>query len=177
VERGHQVTVYVRPYVDVRDVHRASSPVSAVPSRRHTRRVDAYLPGHAGRCSRMWTSFSILRQIRVSPLPRASRDEDGRPGPRPDWQREVVVVRQPLSAGCRTPAVYFHRPSLSRRPRRYSRKYRRPVDYPPTGVGIWAPRREIGKGGSRRELHPVPPAVPEKGCHYLIEAYGMAGAG
>jgi glycosyltransferase involved in cell wall biosynthesis len=58
-------------------------------------------------------------------------------------------------------------------------KYRRPVDYVPTGVRTYDAREpdEIRKWGLDKDNYILflSRLVPEKGCHYLIEAYERLG--
>jgi glycosyltransferase involved in cell wall biosynthesis len=182
VERGHQVTVYVRPYVDVRDVHRGVR-IRHLPSLQ-TKHLDALTHTFLATLDVLFADVDIVHYHALGPsvfslLPRLRGMKTVAQVHGLDWQR---AKWSSFASGClqaaEYSAVYFpHRTiAISSALKHYlEAKYRRPVDYLPTGVreyGYRAPQ-EIRKWGLEKENYILflSRLVPEKGCHYLIEAY------
>lgn len=96
-----------------------------------------------------------------------------------DWQREKWrgAAKLILRAGAWTAVHFPHRTIVVSQSlqRRYAEEYRRPTMYIPNGVTIAAPRpadriRRFGVSGNDYTLF-LGRIVPEKGCHFLIEAF------
>lgn len=182
VERGHQVTVYVRPYVDVRDVHRGVR-IRHLPSL-HTKHLDALSHTFLASLDVLFADVDIVHYHALGPsvfslLPRLRGMKTIAQVHGLDWQRAKwsSFASRCLEAA-EYAAVYFpHRTiAISTTLKAYfEAKYHRPVDYLPTGVKDYENRepREIRKWGLDKENYILflSRLVPEKGCHYLIEAY------
>jgi glycosyltransferase involved in cell wall biosynthesis len=180
--RGHQVTVYVRPYVDVRDEHRGVR-IRHLPSV-HTKHLDALSHTFLASLDTLFTDLDIVHYHALGPsvfsfLPRLRGLKTIAQVHGLDWQRAKwsSFASACLRAGERS-AIYFpHRTiAISVALKRYlEAKYRRPIDYLPTGVNSYDHReaREIRKWGLEPESYILflSRLVPEKGCHYLIDAY------
>ena len=188
VARGHQVTVYVRPhytprevreYRGIRLVHLPSIP---------TKNFDAIT--HSA-----LATFQVLRSrpdvvhihsigsALFAPLPRLFRIPSVVQSHGLDWQRakwgalaktylrlsDLFFVNFPTAAT-----------AVSQKMQRYyAARYNRPVHYIPNGVSPAQPipPQEIHKLGLEKDGYILFAArlVKEKGCHYLLEAYGQLG--
>jgi glycosyltransferase involved in cell wall biosynthesis len=181
-ERGHHVTVYVRPYVEVGDVYRGV----------HIRRLSSINTKHLDALSHtcLATLDILLRDVDVvhyhalgpsvlALLPRLRGLKTVVHVHGLDWQRaKWSSFASRCIRAAEYSAVYFpHRTiSISTAVKRYLEdKYKRPIDYVPTGVENYVYRepREIARWGLGKEDYILflSRLVPEKGCHYLIEAY------
>ena len=184
--RGHQVTVYVRPYVEVgasykgmRIVHLPSINTKHLDAITHTFLATLHvLSGNAD-----IVHFHALGPSVFAWLPRLFGRATVSQVHGLDWERVKWgwFARQCLRAA-ETAALYFpHRTmAISRGLVAYfAAQYGREVDYVPTGVmpgEIQAPLliRELGLEGDDYLLF-LGRLVPEKGCHHLLAAYaGLA---
>jgi glycosyltransferase involved in cell wall biosynthesis len=182
VERGHQVTVYVRPYVDVRDVHRGVR-IRHLPSLQ-TKHLDALSHTFLATLDVLFADMDVVHYHALGPsvfslLPRLRGLKTIAQVHGLDWQRAKwsFFASRCLQAA-EYSAMYFpHRTiAISATLKGYlEAKYKRPVDYLPTGVKEYDHREpnEIRKWGLEKENYILflSRLVPEKGCHYLIEAY------
>jgi glycosyltransferase involved in cell wall biosynthesis len=180
--RGHEVTVYVRPYVDVGSSYRGM-PIRRLPSI-NTKHLDAISHTFLASLDVLFRDLDVVHYHALGPsvfslLPRLRGVKTVVHVHGLDWQREKW---SPFASRClrsaEYTAVYFpHRTiAISTGLKGYlEHKYRRPVDYVPTGVERYEYRepREITKWGLGKEDYILflSRLVPEKGCHYLIEAY------
>lgn len=182
VERGHEVTVYVRPYVEVGETHRGIR-IRRLPSL-NTKHLDALSHTFLATLDVMFLDVDIVHYHALGPsmfslLPRLRKLKTVVQVHGLDWQRAKwgIFAKRCLKAA-EYSAVYFpHRTiAISETLKRYlETKYRRPVDYVPTGVETYdhLEPREIRKWGLDEGSYVLFLArlVPEKGCHYLIRAY------
>ena len=182
VERGHEVTVYVRPYVDVADVYRGMR-IRRLPSI-NTKHLDALSHTIVATLDVLFADLDVVHYHALGPsvfslLPRLRGLKTVAHVHGLDWQRAKWNA---FAGGClraaEYSAVYFpHRTvAISTTLKRYlEAKYGRPVDYVPTGVETYTytEPREITQWGLGRENYILflSRLVPEKGCHHLIEAY------
>ncbi|MGE0384265.1 MAG: glycosyltransferase family 4 protein [Gammaproteobacteria bacterium] len=180
--RGHDVTVYVRPYVSVAAQYRGMR-IIRLPSI-NTKHLDALTHTFLGALHVLGTRPDVVHIHALGPsvfavLPRLVRIATVVQVHGLDWEREKwgAFARTCLHTA-EYPAVYFpHRTiAISRTLQNYfSRRYGRDVDYVPTGV---APGNDA-KPELIRDLGLEPDSyvlflgrlVPEKGCHYLLEAW------
>jgi glycosyltransferase involved in cell wall biosynthesis len=184
VERGHEVTVYVRPYVEVGSEYRGMR-VKRLPSI-NTKHLDAlshtFLSTLHLTLSRTDTDiahYHALGPSVFSSVPRLRGIRTVAHVHGLDWQRAkwTAFARSCLRGGEYAAARFPDRTiAISRALKRYfETKYGRHVDYVPTGVETYADREpaEIRKWGLERDGYVLflSRLVPEKGCHYLIEAF------
>jgi glycosyltransferase involved in cell wall biosynthesis len=185
-ERGHDVTVYVRPYVDVGDVYRGVR-IRHLPSI-NTKHLDALSHTFLASLDVLFASLDVVHYHALGPsvfslLPRLRGLKTIAHVHGLDWQRAKWST---FASRClRTAeyaAMYFpHRTiAISKTLKTYlETKYKRPVDYVPTGVEMHEYRepREIARWGLKKERYILflSRLVPEKGCHHLLDAYeGLA---
>jgi len=180
--RGHEVTVYVRPYVDVPAMYRGVR-IRRLPSL-NTKHLDALSHTFVSTLDVLFANVDLVHYHALGPsvfsiLPRLRGHKTIAHVHGLDWQRAkwAPFARTCLRAA-EYAAVYFpHRTvAISTTLQRYfEAKYAKPVDYVPTGVEAYPYRepREITKWGLGREdyLLFLSRLVPEKGCHHLIDAY------
>src|SRR5262245_21684373 len=182
VERGHQVTVYVRPYVDVHEVHRGVR-IRRLPSL-NTKHLDALSHTFLASLDVLFADLDVVHYHALGPsvfswLRRLRGLKTIAQVHGLDWQRAKWSA---FASGClraaEYSAVYFlHRTiAISTTLKQYfEAKYKKPVDYVPTGVRLYDYRepREIAKWGLTKDNYILflSRLVPEKGCHYLIDAY------
>jgi glycosyltransferase involved in cell wall biosynthesis len=182
VARGHQVTVYVRPYVQVHDVHKGMR-IRRLPSL-NTKHLDALTHTFLASLDVLFADVDVVHYHALGPsvfswLPRLRGHKTVAQVHGLDWQRAKWSA---FASGClraaEYAAVYFpHRTiAISTTLKDYlESRYKKPVDYVPTGVKTYDYRepREIAKWGLGKENYILflSRLVPEKGCHYLIEAY------
>jgi glycosyltransferase involved in cell wall biosynthesis len=187
-ERGHEVTVYVRPYVDVGD-HFRGMRIRHLPSI-NTKHLDALTHSALASLAVLFEDVDIVHYHALGPsifsaLPRLTRKKTIAHIHGLDWQR---AKWSPFASGClraaEYAAVYFpHRTlAISQDLQGYlQRKYRKAINYVPTGVERYEYRepREIKRWGLDREDYVLflSRLVPEKGCHYLIEAFNQLETG
>ena len=181
-ERGHEVTVYVRPYVDVGTSFRGMR-IRRLPSI-NTKHLDALTHTAIASLAVLFEDVDIVHYHALGPsvfsaIPRLARKKTIAHVHGLDWKR---AKWSPLASGClraaEYAAMYFphHTIAISRTLQDYLRhKYDRDVSYVPTGVDQYQYREpcEIRRFGLEREGYVLflSRLVPEKGCHDLIEAY------
>lgn len=180
--RGHQVTVYVRPYVEVGDQYKGMRIVH-LPSV-NTKHLDAITHTMIASVHVLGSDADIVHFHALGPsvfawLPRLFGRTTVSQVHGLDWERVKWgwFARQCLRAA-EYAALYFpHRTmAISRGLAGYfASQYGREVDYVPTGVTpgeVQAPMliREFGLEGDDYVLF-LGRLVPEKGCHYLLEAW------
>jgi glycosyltransferase involved in cell wall biosynthesis len=180
--RGHQVTVYVRPYAVVGDEHRGMR-IRHLPSI-NTKHLDALSHTFLASLDVLFSDLDLVHYHALGPsvfalLPRLRGMKTVVHVHGLDWQR---AKWSSFARGCLRAAEYaaVHFPhrtiAISKALQVYlERKYETPVDYVPTGVEAYEYRapREIARWGLGKENYILflSRLVPEKGCHYLIEAY------
>jgi glycosyltransferase involved in cell wall biosynthesis len=182
--RGHEVTVYVRPYVKVGDTYRGVR-IRRLPSI-NTKHLDALSHTFVATLDVLFADLDVVHYHGLGPsvfslLPRLGRARTIAHVHALDWQRAKWSA---LASGCLRGAEYaaMHFPhrtiAISKGLKRYlEAKYDRPVDYVPTGVEAYdykAPRNitQWGLGPDSYILF-LSRLVPEKGCHHLLAAYDM----
>ena len=180
--RGHQVTVYVRPYVEVGACYKGMRIVH-LPSI-NTKHLDAITHTFLATLHVLGSDADIVHFHALGPsvfawLPRLCGRVTVSQVHGLDWGRAKWgwFARQCLRAA-ETAALYFpHRTmAISRDLVGYfAARYGREVDYVPTGVmpgEFHAPLliRELGLEGDDYLLF-LGRLVPEKGCHHLLAAY------
>jgi glycosyltransferase involved in cell wall biosynthesis len=182
VARGHDVTVYVRPYVQVADVYRGIR-IRRLPSV-NTKHLDALSHTLLASLNVLFAELDVVHYHALGPsvfswMPRVRGLKTVAHVHGLDWQRAKWSA---FASGClraaEYSAIYFpHRTiAISTTLKQYlESKYGRPVDYVPTGVRMYDYREpnEIRKWGLAKENYILflSRLVPEKGCHYLIDAY------
>jgi len=180
--RGHEVTVYVRPYVDVGTSFRGMR-IRRLPSI-NTKHLDALTHTALASLAVLFEDVDVVHYHALGPsvfsaIPRLARKKTIAHVHGLDWKR---AKWSPFASGClRTAelaAMYFpdRTIAISQALQAYlQRKYRRDVAYVPTGVERYEYREplEITRLGLQREeyLLFLSRLVPEKGCHALIEAF------
>ena len=182
VERGHEVVVYCRPYVDVTEHYRGML-MRRIPSI-NTKHLDALTHTALATIRAVFDDLDIIHYHALGPsvfslITRLSgmhtvTQVHGLDYERAKWS---PVARRCLKAA-EYGAVYFpHRAiSVSRTVQRdLERRYGRPVSYVPTGVDFIDDRepREIARWGLDKDSYVLflSRLVPEKGCHHLIRAF------
>lgn len=180
--RGHDVTVYVRPYVDVGEQFRGVR-IRRVPSLQ-TKHLDALSHTFLASLDLLFADLDIVHYHALGPsvfslVPRMRGLKTVVQVHGLDWQRAKwsFAASRCLKAA-ELSAVYFphRRIAISQSLKRYlEAKYDRPVDYVPTGVETYDYRapRAIRTWGLEKDSYILflSRIVPEKGCHYLIEAF------
>jgi glycosyltransferase involved in cell wall biosynthesis len=182
VERGHQVTVYVRPYVTVGDEHRGIR-IRHLPSIA-TKHLDAITHTAIGSLDVLFADLDVVHYHALGPsvfswLPRVRGLKTIAQVHGLDWERAKWSA---FAKACLRAAEYsaIYAPNrtitISATLKQYfESRYGRTVDYVPTGVRSYEYRepREIRRWGLERENYILflSRLVPEKGCHYLLEAY------
>jgi glycosyltransferase involved in cell wall biosynthesis len=181
-ERGHEVTVYVRPYVDVGGTYRGVR-IKRLPSI-NTKHLDALSHTLLASLNVLFTDIEVVHYHALGPsvfsfLPRLRGLKTVAHVHGLDWQRAKwsTVASGCLRAAEHAAVRFPHRTiAISTTLQRYlEAKYERPIAYVPTGVETIEYRepREITKWGLTREGYILflSRLVPEKGCQHLIEAY------
>jgi len=187
-QRGHEVTVYVRPYVQVGDRFRGMR-IRHLPSI-NTKHLDALTHSALASLAVLFEDVDIVHYHALGPsvfsaLPRLTRKKTIAHIHGLDWQRAKWSA---FASGCLRAAEYaaVHFPhrtlAISQALQSYlQQKHRRAVAYVPTGVERYEYRapREITQWGLGREDYVLflSRLVPEKGCHYLIEAFNALETG
>jgi len=198
VERGHRVTVYCRPYA-VTDWTRflSEEEKQAVQKRKYhgvdlkvlptipTKNLDAIVHSALSSIYSTFDSFDVLHYHTIGAflpafIPRlATRSKIVVSVHALDWQRAKwgpaakTILRLGEEASIRIPHVTH---VISKELKRYfESRYHRRVVYVPTGVKIAQPKplnltRKYGIQKGKFILF-LSRLVPEKGAHYLIEAY------
>ncbi len=181
-KRGHQVVVYVRPYVKVGESHRGIQ-TRRLPSI-NTKHLDALSHTFLATLHAMFSDVDVIHYHALGPsvfsgIPRLRGKRTIAHVHGLDWQRAKWA---PFARRCLRGAEYAaaHWPdrtvAISNSLKRYlEAKYQKTVDYVPTGVESSTPRppREIAQWGLGKENYILflSRLVPEKGCHTLIEAF------
>ena len=180
--RGHQVTVYVRPYVDVGDSYRGMR-IRRLPSI-NTKHLDALSHTIVASLDALFADLDIVHYHALGPsvfswVPRLRGRKTVAHVHGLDWQR---AKWSGFASACLRAAEWgaMYGPdrtiAISTTLKRYlEEKYRRPVDYVPTGVESYDYQepQEIRRYGLERERYLLflSRLVPEKGAHHLIDAY------
>lgn len=180
--KGHDVTVYVRPYVEVGTTYRGIR-IKRFPSI-NTKHLDAGSHTLLAAIDTMFSNVDIAHFHALGPsvfalLTRMRGIKTIAHVHGLDWQREKWGrAAQLCLRGSEYAATYFpHRTVVvSRALQQYfARMYHKHVDYVPSGVEAYQYRtpREIKKWGLDKDNYILFLArlVPEKGCHYLLQAY------
>jgi glycosyltransferase involved in cell wall biosynthesis len=182
VERGHEVTVYVRPYIEAQGQHRGVNlrHLPSIP----TKHLDALTHTLLASVDVLFKDLDVVHYHALGPsvfslLPRLRGHKTVVHVHGLDWQRGKWsrLASQCIHAA-EYSAVYFPNRTIAisaALKRYFEAKYQRPIDYVPTGVEAYedvAPQ-EIRHWGLERDNYVLflSRLVPEKGCHYLIEAY------
>lgn len=198
VERGHRVTVYCRPYALTEWARFLSEEEKESVRRRKyrgvelkilptvpTKRLDAIVHSTLSSVHCVFDAFDVLHYHTIGAflpafIPRlATRSRIVVSVHALDWQRAKwgpgakAMLRLGEEASIRIPHVTH---VISRELKRYfESRYGRAVAYIPTGVKIAQPKliRLTGKYGIKKGKYILflSRLVPEKGAHYLIEAY------
>jgi glycosyltransferase involved in cell wall biosynthesis len=180
--RGHRVTVYVRPYVEVGDEFKGMRIVH-LPSI-NTKHLDAITHTLLAACHAAGSDADVVHFHALGPsvfswLPRLCGRATVSQVHGLDWEREKWgrFARACLRAA-EYAALYFpHRTMVISQAlvRYFAARYGRSVDYVPTGVlpGVDHEPRLITELGLEPDQYILflGRLVPEKGCHYLLEAY------
>ena len=182
VDRGHQVTVYVRPYVNVGREHRGMR-IRRLPSIA-TKHLDALSHTFLASLDVLFREVDVVHYHALGPsvfalLPRLRGLKTVVHVHGLDWQRaKWSAFASRCLRAAEYSAVYFpHRTvAISMAVKQYlEEKFDRPIDYVPTGVEMYeyAPPAEIARWGLEKDSYILflSRLVPEKGCHYLIQAY------
>jgi glycosyltransferase involved in cell wall biosynthesis len=180
--RGHEVTVYVRPYVKVGAEYRGMR-IRHLPSI-NTKHLDTLTHTIVASLDTLFADLDIVHYHALGPsvfswVPRVRGRKTVAHVHGLDWQR---AKWSPFASACLRAAEWgaMYGPdrtiAISTTLKRYlEEKYRRPVDYVPTGVETYeyTEPREILQWGLKRDGYILflSRLVPEKGCHHLIEAY------
>jgi glycosyltransferase involved in cell wall biosynthesis len=181
-ERGHQITVYVRPYVEVDKSYRGMQ-IKRLPSI-NTKHLDALTHTFLSTVSAVCSDFDIVHFHALGPsifsiIPRMKRIKTVVHVHGLDWQRKKwgKIAKMCLRAS-EFGAVHFpHRTiAISLDLKKYfEKKYSKHIDYVPTGVETYQYREphKIKRWGLDKGNYILFLArlVPEKGCHYLINAF------
>jgi glycosyltransferase involved in cell wall biosynthesis len=184
VERGHRVTVYVRPYVgNERNGKYRGIQLRRVPSI-NTKHLDTVTHTLLATLDALRSEFDVLHFHALGPavfsfVPRLMGVKTVVQVHGLDWQREKwgKAAKTFLRCAEYTAAYFPHRTVvISQALKHYfERKYRRRVDYVPTGVESYEHRspRLIKKWGLEEGNYILflGRLVPEKGCHYLLKAF------
>jgi|KBSSwiStaDraftv2_1062776.scaffolds.fasta_scaffold202198_1 glycosyltransferase involved in cell wall biosynthesis len=180
--RGHDVSVYVRPYVEVGDTYRGMR-IRRLPSV-NTKHLDALTHTFLASLHVLGSDLDVVHYHALGPsvfswMPRVRGLKTIVQVHGLDWQRaKWSAVASACIKAAEFSAMHFpHRTMVISEALKsyFEAKYRHRVDYVPTGVNEYAYRepREITKWGLDKENYILFLArlVPEKGCHYLIQAY------
>lgn len=182
VERGHEVTVYVRPYVRVGDHYRGMR-TKRLPSI-NTKHLDALSHTFLATLAAAFSGADIVHYHALGPsvfsgIPRLRGLKTIAHVHGLDWQRaKWANLAKRCLRGAEYGAARFpdRTVAISRALKQYfEAKYHRAVDYVPTGVASPVVRlpdaiRHWGLGEENYVLF-LSRLVPEKGCHHLIEAF------
>jgi glycosyltransferase involved in cell wall biosynthesis len=180
--RGHEVTVYVRPYVEVGDEYRG------IRIRRqhsiNTKHLDAISHTLLASLDVLSADADIVHYHALGPsvlsfLPRLRGVKTIAHVHGLDWQRaKWSALASQMLQTAEYSAVYFPNRTITistTLKRYFEEKFGTHVDYVPTGVEP-IPYREpqdIRRWGLERGSYILflSRLVPEKGCHYLLDAY------
>jgi glycosyltransferase involved in cell wall biosynthesis len=181
-EMGHEVTVYVRPYVAVGKTYRGMH-IRRLPSV-DTKHLDALSHTCLASLDLLRADVDIAHYHALGPsvfsiLPRARGIATIVQVHGLDWQRgKWGGLAQRCLHAAEYSAMYFpHRTlAVSKNLKTYlENRYNRPVDYVPNAVNSYEyrPPGEITKWGLDKGNYFLFLArlVPEKGCHHLLRAY------
>lgn len=184
VERGHQVTVYVRPYVgDGQNGHYRGIRIRKLPSV-NTKHLDTITHTFLATVDALRSDVDVVHFHALGPavfsfIPRLKGVKTVVQVHGLDWQREKWgrTAKTLLRCAEYTAAYFPHRTVvISQALKQYfERKYHRHFDYVPTGVESYEQRspRVIKKWGldNGNYILFLGRLVPEKGCHYLLKAF------
>jgi len=182
VERGHQVTIYTRPYVSVDTRYRGMT-IKKLPSI-NSKHLDALTHTFLSSINAALNKFDIAHFHALGPSVLAPittirgiktiAHVHGLDYQRKKWGKPAQI----LLRGAEYASIYFPHRTLvvSRWLKNYfGQRYHKEVDYVPSGVnlGIYRKPKEILKLDLEKEKYLLFLArlVPEKGCHYLIRAF------
>ncbi|MEW6019093.1 MAG: glycosyltransferase family 4 protein [Pseudomonadota bacterium] len=186
--RGHDVTVFVRPWFterrgDYRGVRLKPAPTV------NAKGLDAFIHTAAGSVMALASDYDIVHYHGIGPslftfMPKLRRSHPVATVHALDWQRAKWGrgARAVLKAGERAAARFPDRTIVvSRELQAYFReRYGREAVYIPNGVALTEPPasskliEDLGIEPGRYILF-LGRLVPEKGCHDLIEAYRRSG--
>lgn len=182
VERGHQITIYVRPYVQVGKNYRGMH-MKRLPSV-NSKHLDALTHTIFSAINAACADFDIVHFHALGPsvfsfLPRITGIKTVVHVHGLDWKREKWGRGAKMCLRCAEySAAYFPNRTvvISRALKQYfKQKFNLSVDYVPTGVERYRRRdpKEIKKWGLEKGNYILflNRLVPEKGCHYLIKAF------
>jgi glycosyltransferase involved in cell wall biosynthesis len=184
VQRGHEVTVYVRPYVgEGENGYYRGIRIRKLPSV-NTKHLDAITHTFFATMDALRSDADVLHFHALGPstfsiIPRLKGIKTIVQVHGLDWQREKWgrAAKLFLRTAEYTAAYFPHRTIvISQALQQYfERKYRRRFDYIPTGVETYEQRRprlitqwDLDEGNYILFLGRL---VPEKGCHYLLRAF------
>jgi glycosyltransferase involved in cell wall biosynthesis len=187
---GHDVTVYCRPYYTTcTDERYKGVKLQRLPTVR-SKSLDAIVHTFLATMHLITKDFDIVNYHAIGPGTLSSLARAA--GKKPvvtvhglDWQREKWgrAAKAYLKFGERASVKYpFRTITVSKFLKQYlEEKYAKPVDYIPTGVSDPVFRspdkiKTYGLSGDDYILF-VARLVPEKGCHYLIDAYEKLNTG
>jgi len=183
VERGHEVTVYCRPYYTKIDKEYKGIRLVSIPTIR-TKHFDTASHCALSVAHAMARNFDVVHFHALGPsifsnLPRIRGAKTAVTVHGLDWQREKWgPVASWILKRCEYTAVHFPTRTIvvSKVLRDYfMRKYDLRVTYIPNGTSF--PQRQPSSRIEEMGLEPdryvlfVGRLVPEKGCHYLVEAF------
>ncbi|MBI4524213.1 MAG: glycosyltransferase family 4 protein [Deltaproteobacteria bacterium] len=181
-ERGHRVTVYVRPYVKVGDSYRGMQ-IRRLPSI-NTKHFDALTHTFLATLDAARSDVDVVHFHALGPSVFSFI-----PGMRGikvvvqvhglDWQRQKWGrIAKMCLRWAEYAAAYFPDRTvvISETLKNYfEQKYRKHLEYIPTGVEAYPQRepQEIKKWGLEKGKYILflGRLVPEKGCHYLLKAF------
>jgi len=183
VDMGHEVTVYCRRYyTQIRGEYKGMR-LLVLPSFR-TKHLDTATHCGLSVAHAMTKDFDIIHFHALGPsmyavLPRLAGIRSVVTVHGLDWQREKWgIIATEVLKRCEYSSLYFPSKTIvvSRALRTYFRnKYGQIPTYIPNGTNIPKPKpaREIKKFGLKEKEYVlyVGRLVPEKGCHYLLDAY------
>lgn len=184
VKQGHEVTVYCRPYYTTTEkAYYKGIRLKKLPTI-SSKNLDAITHTFISTVHSMAQSYDIVHYHAIGPatlsmLPRLAGKKTVVTVHGLDWQREKWGTKAKLflKLGERASMVFpDHTIAVSRYLQSYLEdKYHRPVSYIPNAIVdpvLRAPERikEFGLG-ERDYILFVARLVPEKGCHFLLEAY------
>lgn len=181
-ERGHDVLVYVRPYVEVGASYRGMT-TRRLPSI-NTKHLDALTHSMLATASATFGPFDVVHFHALGPslfslLPRIAGKSTVAQVHGLDWQRaKWSLPAKACLKGAEYATAYFPTKiiTISKGLKSYfENRYGKDVTYIPTGVARYedTPPDLIRQWGlaTRSYFLFLARLVPEKGCHYLLDAF------